>query len=119
FADWLLLTQLFRRPDRLDPISKAVADTATLPPLFGTQYRVHWGFVFAVAVAIGAWWLIERSTFGFEVKAVGHNPRASRFSGMNPNRVYWTILALAGAMAALGGIVQLSGVQSRITPGFS
>ena len=119
FADWLLLTQLYRRPDRLDPISKAVADTATLPSLFGAEYRVHWGFVFAVAVAIGAWWLLERSTFGYEVKAVGHNPRASRFAGMSPNRVYWMILALAGAMAALGGIVQLAGVQSRITPGFS
>ena len=118
-TNYLLLTQLYQRPDRPDPISKAIASTATLPKLFGSTYRVHWGFVFAVVVAVAAWWLLERSTFGFEVKAVGHNPRASRFSGMNPDRVYWMILSLAGAMAALGGIIQIAGVQPRITPGFS
>lgn len=118
-TNYLLLTQLYQRPDRPDPISKAIASTATLPKLFGSTYRVHWGFVFAVVVAVAAWWLLERSTFGFEVKAVGHNPRAARFSGMNPDRVYWVILSLAGAMAALGGIIQIAGVQPRLTPGFS
>ncbi len=118
-TNYLLLTQLYQRPDRPDPISKAIAASARLPKLFGSGYRVHWGFVLAVAVAVACWWLLERSTFGFEVKAVGFNPRAARFSGMNPDRVYWMILSLAGALAALGGIVQMAGVQSRLTPGFS
>ncbi|MBY5161627.1 ABC transporter permease [Salsipaludibacter albus] len=118
-TDYLLLTALFQRPDRPDPISKAVAGSATLPLLFGAGFRVHWGFVLAVLVAIATWWMLERSTLGFEIKAVGHNPRAARFAGMNPDRIYWLVLAIAGGLAALGGIVQLSGVQGRITPGFA
>lgn len=116
---YLLLTALYQRPGFANPVSKTVAGSATLPSLFGAGYRVHWGFVLAVVVAAAVWWLIERSTFGYEVKAVGHNPRAARFAGMNPDRIHWVVMALAGGLAALGGIAQLAGVQGRITPGFS
>lgn len=118
-TNYLLLTALYQRPGFANPISKAVRPSATLPRLFSAGYRVHWGFVLAVVVAVVVWWAIERSTFGFEVKAVGHNPRAARFAGMNPDRIHWMVMAIAGGLAALGGVVQLMGVQGRITPGFA
>ena len=115
---YLLQTSLIQAPGRADPISKALLPSAILPALGG--FRLHAGLVVALLAAAVSWWLIERSTYGFEVKAVGHNPRAARFAGMRPSTVYWSILLIGGAMAGLGGITQIGGLDPhRLGPGFS
>ncbi len=117
-SDYLLTSALYRRPGRADPISRVLDPTAQLPSFVG-GLRAHWGFVVALIVAGLAWWLIQRSTFGFETKAVGLNPRAAQFAGMSPNKVFWLIMTIGGALAGLGGVVQVSGVQKFLSPGFS
>lgn len=115
---WMLTTEFVRTPGRSDPISRALLSSAQLPGLPG--FRLHSGLFVALAAAVVSWWLIERSTYGFEVKAVGHNARAAQFAGMRPARVHWSILLIGGAMAGLGGIVLISGVAPhRLTGGFS
>ena len=118
FSDWLLTSSLYRRPGRADPISKVLDPSAQLPSFVG-GLRAHWGFVVALALAGACWWLIQRSTFGFETKAVGLNPRAARFAGMNPNKVFWMIITIGGALAGVGGVIQVSGIQKFLSPGFS
>lgn len=117
-SDYLLSTDVYQRPDRDDPISKLVATSAQLPRFLGGS-RIHLGIAVALLAAFGAWWLVQRSTFGFETQAVGRNPAAARTAGMNPNRVFWSIMAIGGALAGLGGYIQLAGVQRTLAPGFA
>ncbi len=118
--NYLLLTAVFQSPGRADAISRAIGESGRMPLLFGSGFRIHAGLLVALAAAAAAWWLIERSTYGFQVKAVGFNPRAAQFAGMRPPTMYWSILLIAGAMAGLGGLTQLAGLPPyRLVDGFS
>lgn len=117
FLGYMLTSDFVQNPGRNDPISRALLPSAQLPVL---GFRLHAGLFVALGAAALSWWLIERSTYGFEVKAVGFNPRAAEFAGMRPSRMYWSILMLGGAMAGLGGILTISGLDPhRLTGGFS
>jgi ABC-type uncharacterized transport system permease subunit len=77
---FLLSTAAFHRPGRSDPISPSVDATAELPLLLGGWSRLHAGLVLALAAAAGVWWLLNRSTLGFRLRAVGANPAATSAS---------------------------------------
>jgi ABC-type uncharacterized transport system permease subunit len=116
-ALYALSTQFFRPRGRTDPIAKPVE--AFFPRLFGANYRVHAGVLVALGVAAGIAWLLNRTTIGFEFRAVGANPSASRAAGMSPTRTIVVVMALAGGLAGLAGSVQLASVIPNLTPGFS
>ena len=117
FVDFLLSTTTFQRTGRADPISKPVASTAELPP-FGDM-RVNLGIVLALLAAWGIWWLLFRSTVGFEFRAVGANPNAAAYAGMKVGGTYILAMVIAGGLAGLAGTTSLLGVNKSITPGFS
>jgi simple sugar transport system permease protein len=116
-VDFVLLTTLFQRPDRTDPISKPV--TAFFPHLLGSDLRLNAGILLAIAMAVAVAWLLNRTTIGFEFRAVGANPDAARTAGMSPARTFVAAMALSGALAGLGGAVQLASISPSLTPGFS
>jgi simple sugar transport system permease protein len=118
-TDYLLTTDTFLRPGREDPISKAVSANAELPLLAGSSYRVHAGILLALAAAFGVWWLLFRSTIGFEFRAVGANPSAGAYAGMSVGGVYILAMTLAGGLSGLAGTTALLGVQQSVFPGFS
>jgi general nucleoside transport system permease protein len=99
---YLLTTPAFQRPGRTDPISPVVDWTATFARLQGSQ--LHMGFVLALVTAVGVWWLLERSTIGFSLKAVGANPHAAATAGMSVSRATVIAMVLAGALAGLAGV---------------
>ena len=99
---WLLTTSVFRRPGRTDPISPVVDWTATFARLEGSQ--LHVGFFLALGAAVGVWWLLERSTVGFALKAVGSNPNAAATAGMSVGRAIVIAMVLAGGLAGLAGV---------------
>ncbi len=111
-------TTYFQREGRADPISPPIADTAALPALlpFG---RLNWAFVIALAAAALAWWLINRSTVGFRLRAVGANPEAARTAGMSVPRTYITAMVLAGTFAGVAGVSQVLGSEKVLTTGIS
>jgi ABC-type uncharacterized transport system permease subunit len=117
-TEYLLSTDVFRLPGRADPISKSMEPSAVLPRVFG-GLRFHWGFVLVIVAAVAIWWLLERSTAGFELTAVGHNASAATAAGMSVGRMVVLGLTVAGALAGLAGTMQILGVQGRITGGFS
>ncbi len=117
--NWLLLTELFRRPDRADPISKSVAESAVLPRIMGEANRAHAGLFLALIAVVVVFWVVERSTAGFELRAVGANPHAATTAGMSVTKMIVFTMVFAGALAGLAGGSQILGVQGRITGGFS
>jgi general nucleoside transport system permease protein len=121
-VDYLLKTTFFQVPGRSDPVSKSVLPSASLPKLFGwldPSLRVNAGIILAIGAAWFTHWLLFKSTWGFEFRAVGYNPHAAAYGGVT---LMWSVpfvMFIAGAMAGLAGATQTLGVLGRATPGFS
>jgi simple sugar transport system permease protein len=117
FLGWLLLQHGVRDPARSDAISKVVESSAKLPRLLGSNLRVDAGIILALLVAWGAAWMLKTSTFGFELRAVGANPDAAKTAGMSVARTTIIVMALAGALAGLGGSTVVLGSQANALTG--
>ena len=117
FLLWLLSTETFLRPGRQDPLAPEVALTARLPKLFGADLRANLGFIIALVVAALVWWLLQRSTWGFRFRAVGANAVAAKTAGISVGRTTTTVMFIAGALAGLGGAVQILGSEPALTAG--
>jgi general nucleoside transport system permease protein len=113
---YVLKTDTFLRTGRADPISKSVSDAAVLPT-FG-DLRVNWGIVLALITAYAIWWLLFRSTLGFEFRSVGANPSAASYAGMSVAGAYIAVMMISGALAGLAGTSYVLGVRHYMSPGF-
>jgi simple sugar transport system permease protein len=102
-------------PRSPSPITFGVGNAA-FPVLFGRNG--HIGIVMAVLVAIFVWWLLFRTTWGFQVRSVGANPDASRYAGMRPRVITIATMTFSGALAGLAGTCVLLGVTHSMTSGF-
>jgi general nucleoside transport system permease protein len=117
FLLWLLSTTAFLRPGRQDPLAPDVRESAQLPHLFGEDLRANLGFIIALIAAGAIWWLLNRSTWGFRFRAVGANADASRTAGISVARVTTSVMFIAGALAGLGGAMQILGSEPAMTAG--
>lgn len=116
--DFLLSLEAFQREGRNDPITPPVAESARLPTLPG-PFEVHMGLLLAVGATVGVWWLLERSTVGFRMRAVGTNPDAAKAAGMSVAATYLLTMALAGGLAGMAGTSNVLGRESySVTGGF-
>jgi simple sugar transport system permease protein len=77
--------------------------------LFGTA--IHLGVLVAFALVPAVWWLLWRSTLGFEIRTVGANPDAARYAGMRPAVITILTLSLCGMLAGLAGAGQILGIS--------
>jgi general nucleoside transport system permease protein len=112
---YLLSVKGFQKPPYGQAISNPVFKSAQLPPLLGGSVRVHAGLILALLAAIGIGWLIDRSTLGFRLRAVGANQFASRTAGMSVGNSYITVMLIAGALSGLAGVSQILGTNTQIT----
>ncbi|MDR0416700.1 MAG: ABC transporter permease, partial [Propionibacteriaceae bacterium] len=118
FLGWLLTLSAFRRPGSNNPVSPAVDVTARLPAFFGTP--VNLGFLLAVAAAVAVWWLMERSTLGFRIRAVGANQDAARTAGMSVAAATVWVMVISGALAGLAATSQLlSSPEQQLNAGIA
>ncbi len=115
---WMLRTDLVQREGRSDQISKIAEPTAALVPII-SGLRANWGIVLAVLAAVAVWWLLFRSTKGFEFRAVGFNPRAARYAGMSISWSTTMSMVIAGGLAGLAGMAVILGGSRTLSPGFS
>ncbi len=121
-VDYLLKVPFIQKAGRSDPISNAVLDSATLPRLFewlDPNMRLHAGLFVMLLMVWFCYWLLFKTTIGFEFRASGENADAARFSGMRSGLIVVSVMALAGALAGLAGANQVLGVLGRASPGFS
>jgi ABC-type uncharacterized transport system permease subunit len=98
------------------PVSNDVAASAKLPVFWGDPelQGLHIGIFIALAAVVVFWVLLNRSTTGYEVRAVGLNPEAARYGGISVGRNYMLVMAVCGAFAGLAGSLDLLGWQFHI-----
>ena len=98
------------------PVSNDVVAGAKLPVFWGDPelQGLHIGIFIALAAAVVFWVLLNRSTTGYEVRAVGFNPEAARYGGISVGRNYILVMAVCGAFAGLAGAMDLLGWQFHI-----
>ncbi len=117
--DAALRTDAFQPPGRDDLLSKPVLESGRLAIITIGGLSFHAGLFLALAAAVGVWWLLERSTVGFRMRAVGANPFAARYAGMSVGAMYILAMVLAGGLAGLTGTVQILGQPSfNLTSGY-
>ncbi len=97
---------------KADPAS----ETARLPLLLGESYSLHLGFVLALVAVVVYWWLMERSTIGFRLRAVGFNPSAAKTAGIKVEKTYVLALALSAAFVGVAGANQALSATGGVTP---
>jgi general nucleoside transport system permease protein len=98
------------------PVSNTVVEGAKLPVFWGPKLLqgLSVGIFIAVAALIVYWLFINRSTLGYEVRAVGFNPEAARYGGISVARNYFLAMAFAGAFAGLAGACDILGWEYQI-----
>lgn len=79
------------------------------------QTRLHTGLLWASGCALTVWIIMKYTTFGFDVRAVGANARAASFVGVKVTRTMVMIALLSGALAGLGGAIEVAGRTSYVT----
>jgi general nucleoside transport system permease protein len=115
-----LLNGPMKDPNPLNVVARTppIALSARIPAIF-PDLRVHWGFVFAILIAVLIWWLLWKTTLGFEIRTVGANPDAAKYAGINVKRTIVLSMAISGALAGLAGAIEVTGLNYRHELGFS
>lgn len=105
------------------PASARIGDGAVLPVIIPNELipltRLHAGLFLAIAAVVLFWFLLWRTSLGYELRAVGLGARAAAQAGIDPARRMVVVMGIAGGFAGLAGMIQVSGVFQRVYDGFS
>lgn len=99
--------------------TKTIHDTARLPRLLPRPYLLNWGLPIALLAIVAVHILFNRTSVGYEMRAVGLNERAARSNGINVERNMFFALLFSGALAGLAGGIEVTGSLGKIVNGFS
>jgi simple sugar transport system permease protein len=117
FLAYLLSSQsLLQASGSSNAITPAIASNAHLPLLAGTHLRINAGFLVALACAFAIWWLLNRTTTGFEFRSVGANASAARVAGMNVERNWALVMTIGGGLAGLAASTVILGTDFTLNP---
>ncbi|MDX6296390.1 MAG: ral nucleoside transport system permease protein [Nocardioidaceae bacterium] len=111
---WLLSLKPFEQKNVANRISPLVDNNAAFPHVFG----LHFGVLLAFVAAYGVWWLLNRTTLGFSMRAVGANADAARTAGMSVSMSYTMAMVIAGLLAGLAGVEQVLGDHVQLSTAF-
>lgn len=104
----------------LDPSGHALATTARMPHRIPEVWGiVHWGLPAGILLALLLALAFALTRWGYEVRVAGSNPGAADFAGMPTRRHLVTVMLMSGALAGLGGAVELAGTVTRLQGGIS
>ena len=108
---WMIRTPgLLQKPGTNQALGSATPESAQFPTLLGPQFPLlDLGFVIVIVATLFVWWLIERSSLGMRMRAVGENPHAARAAGISVQRIYVYAMLFAGGLAGLAGMNQIQG----------
>jgi len=102
------------------PESAEIPESTTLPYLTGDESSpLHIGLLIAAALALVVWLLLNKTTLGMRLRAIGLNATASRRAGINANREIFLAMSVSGGFAGLAGAMMIIGEQWYLTTGFT
>jgi simple sugar transport system permease protein len=105
----LLASTIFKNPTASFPKTNDVVEAAQLPILIeGT--KLHAGIIVALVAAVIVWFVLFKTTLGFETRMVGVNPNAARYAGIRPNLIIVLTMSIAGGLAGLAGACEILGI---------
>lgn len=119
FADWVVGPNGPMNARGGAPRSPGILDTAKLPQFLPDPVRLHWGFILAIAAVFFVYWLLWKTTIGFEIRTVGASPTAAKYAGIAVGKVFVLTMGLSGALAGLGGANELLGLNYYFASAFS
>ena len=114
----LLVSGVMKNPESSMEQTTPILESTRLPILLGGS-RLHAGFFIALVALILIWFLQQRTTLGFEMRLSGINPKSARYAGVNAKRSLICVILVSGALAGLGGALELQGNQYKLMAGFS
>lgn len=100
------------------PQSNPIVPWAHLPHILETQ-RIHFGIVIAVILAVVLTYVLFRTTYGYQLRAVGEGAAAAQAAGISISQNTIRVFCISGALAALGGAIELMALAPRLTHNFS
>lgn len=108
----------WRDPSSLGfPMTARFPESARLETLFGT--RVNTGIFLVLALAFITWFIMNKMRWGYEIRVIGENPKAARYSGMNYMKNVILVMFISGAIGALAGLSEVMGLHGRLQASFS
>ncbi len=113
-----LLNGPWRDPISGWPHSPEIAASVWFPQLFA-RTRVHLGFILAILAVLFLWWILKKTRFGLELRAVGQEQEAARFAGIKVKRTMLTAALISGSIAGLAGVSEVAGIHHYVLNGIS
>lgn len=114
-----LVTGPLRDPTDQSPTTSVIAESSKLPLIQVGQFSVSSGMILGLLLVVGVWFWLKRTVAGYEFQAVGANPTAAKFAGVDPRKVVVKAMFWSGAMGGLGGAIQVLALQFRFYPSIS
>jgi simple sugar transport system permease protein len=115
-TDYLVKNPMLDREASI-PRTPFIQETAKLPTLF-PAFRLHWGFILALAAVFLIYFILQKTTVGFEIRTVGHNQKAARYAGMNVTKNFILAMAVSGGLAGLAGANEVLGLNHNLPAAF-
>lgn len=113
-----LITGPFKEPGEL-VATGWIEDSAKIPLLLKSPYRLGGGIILALIAVIALHIIINKTVLGYEVKAVGKNEEAARYSGINVAKIIFIAMMISGGLAGIAGSTEILGSFHRMYDGFS
>ena len=99
------------------PRTPYIMESAYMPKIF-PAFRMHWGFVVAIAAVFFIYFLLFKTTLGFEIRTVGLNQNAARYAGMNVSKNFIVAMAISGGLAGCAGAGEVLGLNYTLPAAF-
>lgn len=115
-TDYLVKNPMLDRGATI-PRTPYIEETAQLPRIF-PAFRLHWGFLIALAAVFAVYFVLYKTTVGFEIRTVGHNQKAARYAGMNITKNFILAMAVSGGLAGLAGSKEVLGLNHNLPAAF-
>lgn len=118
FSNFMVSSSFISIPN--SEASVSISETASIginwmKGLVGPATSVNWGIVISIILVFVIWFILTKTTLGFELRAVGHNKDAAEYAGIDVGKSILKSMAIAGLLAGVAGAIQVMGVTHNVT----